>query len=125
MKRLGFTLVEIMIVVAIIGLLSAIAIPNFTKVRDNALKAACIKNLKNIQTSVQMWALDTSAATDAVPATGDLVPAYIRRWPQCCGVNYAVPSVSATPVCPNGKEGHVIDSSGGGGGGSSGHSISP
>ena len=47
-KNAGFTLVEIMIVVAIIGLLAAIAIPNFVKARGTAQRNACINNLRLI-----------------------------------------------------------------------------
>src|SRR5438067_424259 len=56
--KAAFTLVEIMIVVAIIGLLASIAIPNFVKARNTAQTQACITNLRQIEGAINAWALE-------------------------------------------------------------------
>ena len=107
MNRKGFTLVEIMIVVAIIGLLAAIAIPNFVRARAKAQAEACIANLRQIEGAIQVWAVDnnkpdTAVATlGTVAAPGDLVPAYIRTKPACPsgGTYEPLPAVSGRPAC--------------------------
>ena len=82
LRKKGFTLVEIMIVVAIIGLLAAIAIPNFVRARTTAQTQACIANLKQIEGATQVWMLDTGGAVGNVNWAA-LVPTYIKRQPTC------------------------------------------
>ena len=97
----GFTLVEIMIVVAIIGLLAAVAIPNFMKAREKALTNACIANLKQVDGAKTLYHLDEGSAATSV---ADLVTAYIRREPECpAGPNttYGIGSGVSEPTCPN------------------------
>ena len=64
-KTAGFTLVEIMIVVAIIGLLAAIAIPNFVKARETAQLNSIFNNLRIIEGAKDQWALETKNGTGA------------------------------------------------------------
>src|SRR5258707_7418701 len=67
-RKGGFTLVEIMIVVAIIGLLASIAIPNFVKARNTAQTQACITNLRQIEGAINEWALENKKQ-DSDPVT--------------------------------------------------------
>ena len=68
-KRRGFTLIELMIVIAIIGILAAIAIPNFRKARDQAREKACYANMRVILGAVEMYNMDHSDMTDSIAMT--------------------------------------------------------
>lgn len=111
-RNAGFTLVEIMIVVAIIALLAAIAIPNFVKARASSQKAACIANLKQINGAKATWALEQKKNNTDSPADTDLYgnTAYIRVAPSCPGNGtYTVSSVQNVPSCSLGTtDGHTL-----------------
>jgi prepilin-type N-terminal cleavage/methylation domain-containing protein len=100
----GFTLVEIMIVVAIIGLLAAIAIPNYVRARVSSQMNACINNLRQLDGAIQEWALETKKDPAAVVLPSDVTP-YIRN-PVFCPTggttlanSYNLVDVATPPTC--------------------------
>ena len=100
MKKSGFTLVEIMIVVLIIGLLAAIAVPNFVKARKSAQRNACIDNLRQIEGACEQVKMngETPSAETLYGADN-----FIKVAPVCPSTtaSYAIPTADSRPVCLN------------------------
>lgn len=104
-RNQGFTLVEIMIVVAIIAILAAVAIPNFVKYRKTSQAAACISNLKQIQSACEQAKLAGKSTVN----DSDIIGAdkYIKQSPVCPQVgsySYTLPADDTSdPTCSVGQ----------------------
>ena len=108
--RRGFTLVEIMIVVLIIGILLAIAIPNFVRARNTSRGKACQANLKQIDSATEQYLMDNRTTT--YPALSALTPNYLKTAPSCpSGGTYTIGSASANPTCSIGDNSTAGDTS--------------
>ena len=108
-NRGGFTLVEIMIVVLIIGILLAIAVPNFIRARESSRAKSCVANLGQMNSAVEQWAMDNKKNAGASVALANLVgsTAYIKSTPTCpSGGTYPTNlNVGTNPTCTIGTNG--------------------
>ena len=103
-----------MIVVAIIGLLASIAIPNFVKARTTAQMNACISNLRQIDGAIQIWATDTKQGETATVTPADILP-YLKGEVKCPSggktftESYGVTTVAAKPTCLKSPNTHKLE----------------
>jgi prepilin-type N-terminal cleavage/methylation domain-containing protein len=110
--RRGFTLVEIMIVVSLVGLLAAMAVPSFMRSRNTARKNTCINNLKQIDSAVQQWATECRKPQSARVDFSDIGP-YLKGAVVCpsggtsFSDSYAISTVADLPSCQKVPQTHV------------------
>ena len=106
-KRAGFTLVEIMIVVAIIALLAAIAVPNFLRSRKRSQATQVLEDLRIIDSAVDQYAIETARIAGFSPAWDDILKyvktgtrLYTSGGADILGNTFAVPTVDSAPKVP-------------------------
>jgi prepilin-type N-terminal cleavage/methylation domain-containing protein len=109
-KNAGFTLIEIMIVVLIIAILLAIAIPNFLRARETSRAKSCQANLRQIETAKEQWAMDNKKGASDTPQASELVTEYMRgtedTLPLCpSSGTYSQGNMSTRPTCSIGSNG--------------------
>jgi hypothetical protein len=99
-----------MIVVAIVGLLTAIALPNFARYRESARMRQCIVNLRQLDECKQQWGMEFKKNETEVPGVDDIVP-YLRsgNMPECpISGTYRLRRIAYTPVCSLYEMGHTL-----------------
>ena len=102
MRRKGFTLVEIMIVVLIIGILLTIAVPQWVRAREGARTRSCLANLRQIDGAKEQWAMENRKASGDPVVEADLHPTYLKgsAFPGCAAAGvYTIGNVGTAPSC--------------------------
>jgi prepilin-type N-terminal cleavage/methylation domain-containing protein len=107
----AYTLVELMVVVAIIGVLLAVAVPAWAKSRNSARVKVCVSNLRQLHNAKSQWAIEFNKNDSDIPVVADVLP-YLRggRMPSCpIDGTYRLRRVSRYPVCSFSSIGHTLN----------------
>jgi len=111
-RRRGFTLIEIMIVVCIIGLILAIALPAFNKTRAQARKQICIEQISQIESAKQQWGVENGKKDGDAPNDDDLFGStrFMKTKPLCPGGgSYDLTVIGQNATCSQAAtEGHIL-----------------
>jgi type II secretory pathway pseudopilin PulG len=112
-SRAGFTLLEIMIIVSLIGLLAAISIPTFLRARTTSQTNVCINTLRQIESATHQWALELKKGATAVVTEADVTP-YMKKVRVCpaggttFADSYTLTDVSTDPMCQKAPLTHTL-----------------
>jgi prepilin-type N-terminal cleavage/methylation domain-containing protein len=97
----GFTLIEMLIVILIIAVIMAIAIPNIMRARETAAAKSCIANLREIDQAKEQYAMESGKKFGDSVEWSDLVPVYIKSRPACpLAPTYTLGVIGVNPTCP-------------------------
>ncbi|MEI7577711.1 MAG: prepilin-type N-terminal cleavage/methylation domain-containing protein [Armatimonadota bacterium] len=102
MRQRAYTLMEIMIAVLIMGVLAAVAIPNFVNARVRARQKTCISNMIQLETAKEQWATENKKSTGDACMLSDIIGPglHIRTSPSCpAGGTYSVNAVGTKASC--------------------------
>jgi prepilin-type N-terminal cleavage/methylation domain-containing protein len=113
MPRAGFTLLEIMIIVTLIGVLAAISIPTFLRARTTSQANVCINTLRQIESATQQWALELKKSPSSPVTEADVTP-YMKKVRACpaggktFADSYTLTDVSTDPECQKAPLTHTL-----------------
>jgi prepilin-type N-terminal cleavage/methylation domain-containing protein len=99
--RKAFTLVELMVVCAILAIILTIAVPAWVKSRENSRRSACLSNMQKIEQAKDIWSMENRQSTGAVVTEADIAPQFIKGYmPPCpAGGTYTIGVIGTPPSC--------------------------
>lgn len=106
-RRNGFTLIEMAIVLLVISILTAIAIPSYMRCRENSKIRVCRSHLRHLQDAKDRWAIENRKTSSDKPTFDDLIPTYLKGAPVCPNSGtYELGAVGENVTCTT--PGHTI-----------------